>query len=224
MDRCTLLVLLAGGGPPGAARPTATSRPSTIRRGSRPCGTLAVQQATAPGRARNGPEIRGLILFSPAIRIVSRVGWPASWHKTYSWAFPKGKWVDLRDEQDGAKYESFPKNAGDQIHLLTTSLGSGPVRVPTFIVLSEDDDTVKSRATLAFFQERLTSPLKRMRLYTRRPDAYAAGPKGEAPSRTGCAAPAREAGGHPGLRAAGGGGPALRTLGGRLARPARSGA
>lgn len=156
-------------------------------------GALAVEQAMAPESARNGPEIRGLILFSPAIRIVSRVGWLANWHKTYSWAFPKGRWVDLHDEQDGAKYESFPKNAGDQIHLLTTSLAGGPVRVPAFIVLSEDDDTVKSSATLAFFHERLTSPLKRMRLYTRTPAAYAPGPRGEAPARTGCAAPACQA-------------------------------
>jgi len=62
-----------------------------------------------------------LFFFSPAIA-VSPLAILANWHKAVSWlpGFEKLKWADLIElEDDPCKYNSFPKNAGDQIHLLT---------------------------------------------------------------------------------------------------------
>ena len=61
-----------------------------------------------------------LFLFSPAIG-VSKTARFASWHKLLSWTkyFNKYSWLDILPEYDPAKYNSFTKNAGRQIYLLT---------------------------------------------------------------------------------------------------------
>ena len=61
-----------------------------------------------------------LFLFSPAIG-VSKLAKVSGWHKSLSWMsyFEKFRWMDILPEYDPAKYNSFTKNAGRQIHLLT---------------------------------------------------------------------------------------------------------
>jgi alpha-beta hydrolase superfamily lysophospholipase len=61
-----------------------------------------------------------LFLFSPAIG-VSKMALFAAWHKTLSWMkyFDKYSWLDILPEYDPTKYNSFTKNAGRQIYLLT---------------------------------------------------------------------------------------------------------
>ncbi|MHC4219624.1 MAG: alpha/beta hydrolase [Planctomycetota bacterium] len=61
-----------------------------------------------------------LILFSPAIGI-TRFAALARWHKVLSWIpyFEKSAWMSIEPEIDPFKYNSFPKNAGYQTHLLT---------------------------------------------------------------------------------------------------------
>jgi len=61
-----------------------------------------------------------LFLFSPAIG-VSKLAKFSAWHKSLSWIsyFNKYKWLDILPEYDAAKYNSFTKNAGRQIFLLT---------------------------------------------------------------------------------------------------------
>ena len=61
-----------------------------------------------------------LFLFSPAIG-VSKMARLSAWHKMLSWMdyFKKFSWLDILPEYDPAKYNSFPKNAGRQIFLLT---------------------------------------------------------------------------------------------------------
>ena len=61
-----------------------------------------------------------LFLFSPAIG-VDKMARFASWHKPLSWMnyFNKYSWLDILPEYDPAKYNSFTKNAGRQIYLLT---------------------------------------------------------------------------------------------------------
>ena len=61
-----------------------------------------------------------LFLFSPAIG-VSEMARVAAWHKSLSWIdyFNKYSWSDILPEYDPAKYNSFTKNAGRQIYLLT---------------------------------------------------------------------------------------------------------
>ena len=66
----------------------------------------------------NKPE--KLFLFSPAVG-VTKWGWVAGWHKSLSWMnyFNQFSWTDILPEYDPAKYNSFTKNAGRQIYLLT---------------------------------------------------------------------------------------------------------
>ena len=61
-----------------------------------------------------------LFLFSPAIG-VDKMARFAAWHKSLSWMnyFNKYSWLDILPEYDPAKYNSFTKNAGRQIYLLT---------------------------------------------------------------------------------------------------------
>lgn len=61
-----------------------------------------------------------VFLFSPALSVSAEARF-ANWHKVVSWipAFNKFKWVEILPEYDPFKYNSFPKNAGDQIFRLT---------------------------------------------------------------------------------------------------------
>jgi len=61
-----------------------------------------------------------VFLFSPAIG-VSKLAVISAWHHMLSWIpyFSKFKWLDILPEYDPAKYNSFTKNAGRQIYLLT---------------------------------------------------------------------------------------------------------
>ncbi len=74
-------------------------------------------------KAMNSKEMHNpekVFLFSPAIG-VSNLAVVSAWHKTLSWIpyFEKFKWLDILPEYDPVKYNSFTKNAGRQIYLLT---------------------------------------------------------------------------------------------------------
>ncbi len=64
-------------------------------------------------------RVRGLFLFSPALRIASSAAW-AALHKLYSWLMPSAKWVNILPDNDIYKYESFPKNAAAQMRGVDT--------------------------------------------------------------------------------------------------------
>lgn len=130
-------------------------------------GALSIHQSLRDSR------VRGLFLFAPAVKI-SPLGIMANWHEAYSWLAPKAKWLDIASDADPYKYESFPANAADQIHLLTVQLASDLNRqkrfmLPVFAALSEDDASVLSSATLQFFKEAI-HPLSTLVLYTTRKD------------------------------------------------------
>ncbi len=124
-------------------------------------GALSLYQALRDQR------VKGLYLFSPAVA-VSPLGPLANWHKLYSWAFSAGEWMSVREDEDIFKYESFPFNAGDQVYLLTREIGrllaDRKMTLPVFIAASEEDSTVRTAATLRFF-EQVAHPSKQMVLY-----------------------------------------------------------
>lgn len=61
-----------------------------------------------------------LFLFSPAIAVPSEAEF-ADWHNAISWlpGLEQFRWLEIKPEYDPYKYNSFPKNAGDQIYDLT---------------------------------------------------------------------------------------------------------
>lgn len=113
-------------------------------------------------------RVRGLLLFSPALKISPRAAW-ANCHMLYSWLIPSGKWLDIKPDLDIYKYESFPKNAAAQMHALTEAVSARwrnhEFNVPVFAVASADDATVDTAATLAFIAH-ARHPSSRLVLYT----------------------------------------------------------
>ena len=133
-------------------------------------GTLSIYQSL------RDPRVKGLMLLSPAVA-VTPMAFIANWHKIYSWTAEKGRWLDVMKDEDPFKYESFPKNAVDQIHLLTkevkTRLSGNKFALPVFIAASKDDSTVDISATFGFFRQ-TTNPHNKMVLYSNKPAAVPA--------------------------------------------------
>jgi len=123
-------------------------------------GALAVDYAVA-----HHDDIAALFLFSPCLQVKS----PGA-----RWAGLVGlfkTWLDIAEDRDYAKYESFPVNAATQIVALTNRIGKSTrlhpegLSMPVFIALSAEDETVDSTFTLDFFQKRLGNPASRLMLY-----------------------------------------------------------
>ncbi len=127
--------------------------------------TLSVYQSLRDDR------VRGLFLFSPALRITRRAAL-ANFHKLYSWLIPAARWVDIKPDRDIYKYESFTKNAAAQAYALTRQLAvllmSRELDIPVFVAASADDMTVKTSVILEF-AARARHQLTRLVLYTTEP-------------------------------------------------------
>jgi len=67
--------------------------------------------------------VDGLFLFSPSLGVTPLARF-ANLNRVLShWKpFEKARWLDVQPEYDPYKYNSFPKNAGRQSHLLTSNL------------------------------------------------------------------------------------------------------
>jgi len=128
-------------------------------------GTLSVYHSLLDQR------VRGLFLFSPALRISSKAAL-ARFHKLYSWLVPSAKWLDLKPDRDIYKYESFPKNAAVQMYALTGEvknlLRGREMDIPVFAAASADDVTVDTSATVEFIAEARHAS-SRLVLYTSDP-------------------------------------------------------
>jgi len=131
-------------------------------------GALSVYQSLRDSR------VRGLFLFSPAIRITPKAAW-ANLHKLYSWLMPSAKWIHIFPDRDIYKYESFTKNAAAQMHALSRKLSAllqqHQLNIPVFTVVSEDDITVKTSAILEFIS-RARHPSSKLVLYTTEPEKF----------------------------------------------------
>ena len=134
-------------------------------------GTLSVYQSLHDNR------VRGLFLFSPAIRITPWAAF-ANLHRLYSWLIPSAKWVDILPDRDIYKYESFTKNAAAQTYALTRKLDAQlrlhEIDFPVFAVASEDDITVKTSAIIEFMA-RASHPSNKLVLYTTEPEKFPLG-------------------------------------------------
>lgn len=117
-------------------------------------------------------RVRGLFLYSPAIRITPRAAF-ANLHKLYSWAIPSAKWVEIMPDRDIYKYESFTRNAAAQTYALTRKLSAQlrlhELDIPVFTVASVDDATVDTSATLELMAH-AQHPSSKMVLYTTEPE------------------------------------------------------
>lgn len=134
-------------------------------------------------------KLKGLILLSPAIQVKGEGSAKfANWHKAIYTSGPKwlshehGNWLDIALDKDFAKYESFPKNAADQIHRLSNRVYCSEnkffweipefrdsflsslcdtkhlinFKTPVFIAISKQDETVNANKVKEFFNHALT--------------------------------------------------------------------
>ena len=106
-------------------------------------------------------SVDGLILLSPAIKPKSRWAFMANWYKLRRFfksedEFQPDRWLEVAADSDDAKYESFPKNAGDQIHKLSSAirkLGCENLNLPVFMAISLDDQTVDAESAVDCFDK-----------------------------------------------------------------------
>lgn len=97
-------------------------------------------------------KIKGLLMWSPASKAKSDLAWLAG----YIDYVPFMDWVDKDADIDFAKYESFPFNAGAQVHSLMNEIVGDDAReenhfhnIPLWIAASEHDQTIATESTLA---------------------------------------------------------------------------
>jgi esterase/lipase len=128
-------------------------------------GALSVYQSLGD------PRIRGLFLFAPALQISSKAAF-AKFHKLYSWLMPSAQWLDIMPNADIYKYESFTKNAAAQMYALTRAvharLAQGMPDIPVFAVVSQDDVTVSTAATVNFIAQ-VRHPVSKLVYYFSNP-------------------------------------------------------
>ncbi|WP_372766606.1 alpha/beta hydrolase [Pseudoalteromonas sp.] len=108
-------------------------------------------------------KLAGVMLFAPATKAKNSMSWLAQ----YIDYIPFLNWLDKDADVDFAKYESFPINAGAQVHLLMNEVYPFKTQhkthsVPMFVAVPEHDMTIETSATLdllAQWQQRTPSPL-----------------------------------------------------------------
>lgn len=95
-------------------------------------------------------RIKGLLLWSPASKAKSDFAWAAK----YVDYLPFYDYLSTGADIDIAKYESFPINAGAQVHQLMLRISADGVKynnipdVPVFSVVSDVDTTISTNATI----------------------------------------------------------------------------
>jgi alpha-beta hydrolase superfamily lysophospholipase len=122
---------------------------------------LALELAVAAGEGEAGvPQVDGLILLSPAIRVTpaaALAGWQAALARGIG--LETLAWSDIQPEFDPYKYNSFTLNAAEQIHRLTLSVaerldrlavrGGGKVDLPPVLAFqSVVDATIPAAAVV----------------------------------------------------------------------------
>ncbi|MGD2075542.1 MAG: alpha/beta fold hydrolase [Gammaproteobacteria bacterium] len=112
--------------------------------------------------------IKALFLFAPALR-VRRIAGLACPLSRLGRIWKRFNWLDLQPDDDPFKYESLSNRAICEAYRLVRSVrrlrSETRLQTPVFVVASENDVTVDSRATLEWFGQLRTAP-KRMLLYS----------------------------------------------------------
>lgn len=119
------------------------------------------------------PAIAGLVLLAPAIQI-SPLGCIANLPPKLSRISDRFNWLHQVTDNDYTRYQSVTFNSAYQIYLLTQKIKklseNNFLRQPVFINISEDDQTVSSKATIQHFRQHALKE-SRLLVYTNHPDS-----------------------------------------------------
>lgn len=124
--------------------------------------TLAISHAL------KDPSIAGVILIAPAFKINSPFTFLSSWMRDVKWQ--RGKWFSVCEEIDDVKYQSITFNAIYQVYQLGLAIQKKFITCPLFMILSQEDKIICSRAALQYFEE-TNHRLNRALLYSEKPRA-----------------------------------------------------
>lgn len=114
-------------------------------------------------------NIAGLILMSPAIKIRSHLDFTTSWFSSLGKIWQRASWLHIAKEDDYARYQSIPFNAGYQVYRLTRAIKKLSRKknppCPMQFILSLADTTVSAKASIKYFQKHL-APHNQLLLYS----------------------------------------------------------
>jgi len=131
-------------------------------------GLLAMYHALARQDSIKVP-LKGIIAFAPALKLKTPYAHLANIHKPLSRFIPRLAWAMVTDDNDYAKYESITFNSAHQVYLLSQAFKAAHTQhelsVPTYIILSSDDELIDSKHTMDIFHH-LGHPLSRLLVYT----------------------------------------------------------
>lgn len=122
-------------------------------------------------QAYAGPEVAGLLLFSPAFRSSVPFGWVAPLLRHV-----KPWLLDPTTETENLpmRYSNVPTNGFAQFYrssrLAQRHLNAAPFKKPVLMVLAASDSVVDTRHALTAFRERFLHPASRLVWYGAKPD------------------------------------------------------
>lgn len=130
-------------------------------------GGFSMGAVVATWLALDNPSIDGLLLISPAFE--SRLNHYLRWSGIYARFRP---WVfgGMILEDNPMKYNSIPVNSGWQYFKLTRALKrrwgrNDRLRMPTLMIMTDDDSVVNTQYTAKLFNQRFVSRQSRMLRY-----------------------------------------------------------
>jgi len=110
------------------------------------------------------PDLKSVVLFSPAAKAKSRMLWAASWLRPF---YP---WVDRDIETEMPRYEAFSAHAAAQYYDMTRRLDrmvrrGGEFKMPVFAAVTINDSVVDTAHMTALFKSRMKDPASRLMVF-----------------------------------------------------------
>jgi len=115
------------------------------------------------------PQIQGLILFAPALRLKRYIEMAVRAQMFVKTFWKRAEWLSIEPELDYAKYSSLPVNGAFQLQLLIDTLPKQIQQtqsmVPTFMVISDADELLDYREIISLYRQ-LQHPLNQVLVYS----------------------------------------------------------
>lgn len=129
--------------------------------------------ALAIHQAIHDPDIKGLVLIAPVMKVKWSVNLIMGWRRFIKFIMKRKPWAYYEDEIDYVKYHSIAFHPVTQVHQLTQVIDelntNHPIKTKLLMILSEDDETISSSAAMEFFTQ-IKNPENKAIYYTTQPD------------------------------------------------------
>jgi esterase/lipase len=120
-------------------------------------------------------QIKGVLLFAPAIKLQTQVALISSINHLMTRTIGGMKWYSQNIYNDYAKYHSFTLDSARQVQLLTKIVSQlhskQSLTTPLFIAMSADDEVISTTAVVNFFNS-LNHPENSLYIYGKTPEKF----------------------------------------------------